>query len=148
MSSNGTTFIAINQMRADIGATYGDGLVTTGGKGWAFYARTRLRLRKSQADIKEERDQLQIVKFNLVKATYGNENTVAVSRIVYGKGIDTSYELITMGVEDGLIDKSGSWYSYKGQKLGQGLSSVLQFFDDNIEFRDELVAKINNNDFN
>jgi len=136
-----TTFIAINQLRTDIMAMWGDGKVTSGGACWKFYARTRLRLRKSKPD-KKDIGKLQITKFTLDKATYGNEGAVAETRIVYGEGFDTAWETLVLAEEAGIVERAGSWFSYGDQKIGQGFDTVVDLFKENPEFRKEIIAKL------
>lgn len=138
LGKNKITFLAINQTRSKIGVMFGDPITTTGGKGWEFYARTRIKMSKS----KGEAEVFSVHKMKLIKATYGRTDSTAIGNIVYGIGIDKLYDIINIGTELGVITKSGSWFSYGETKLGQGASSVRDILEDNIELTEELECKI------
>jgi recombination protein RecA len=137
LSRKQTTFFVINQLRSQIGG-YGDPNITTGGKAWAYYARTRIKC----TPLKGEEGISSKHKFKLIKANYGIKDSVIETSIIYGKGIDKEMELIDLAVEAGIIDKSGSWFSYAETKLGQGVGSVKEILMDNPELFEEIKTKL------
>lgn len=141
MIKNGITFIAINQLTSNIGG-YGASLVTSGGKRWGFYARTRLRFYKSQPANKADIGEFNETRIKLEKATYGNEAVEAATRIIKGKGFDVWGDIVDIASDLGIINKAGSWYSYGDAKLGQGKDSVKQMFEDNEDFFKEIEEKV------
>lgn len=128
-----TTVFAINQVRKNIGG-YGDPNVTTGGGAWEFYARTRIATSRSKGELGEYGAH----KFKQVKSNYGNQDVITETYITYGKGIDSMMELLDLAVENDIIKKSGSWFSYEESKLGQGFDNVVDILFDN----PDLVSKI------
>jgi recombination protein RecA len=137
MKPGGTTVFAINQTRKNIGG-YGDPNVTTGGEAWAFYARTRLKTSVSKGEAGE----YAIHKFAQIKANYGKRDTVTETTIVYGEGFNRIKELLEVAVDQGIINKSGSWYNYGDVKLGQGTDNVVDLLKDNLELMMEVETKI------
>lgn len=137
-----TTCIFINQLRDKIGSMFGPSETTTGGNALKFYASVRIDIRSSSA-IKDGDDVLG--RHTKVKVT---KNKVAPPfkrcefDIMFGEGISRSSEIIDLGVELGIISKSGSWFSYNGSKLAQGRDSAKAVIDDNPELADELAALI------
>jgi len=138
--------IFINQLRHKIGVLHGSPEVTTGGMSLQFYASVRLEVRRSITNDNS-------VFANGVKE--GNQTTVkviknkcaapfrkAVFNIMYGTGIDTLGEIVELAIEKGVIKKSGSWFSYNGSQIGQGIDSVKQLLNDNEEMKNEIEAKI------
>ncbi|MFH1156183.1 MAG: recombinase RecA [Pseudomonadota bacterium] len=137
-----TTVIFINQIRMKIGVVYGNPETTTGGNALKFYATIRLEIRKATS-IKEGQD------------TVGNKTTVKIVKnklappfktvtfdIYYGEGISRVSDLLDMGVELEVIEKSGSWYSYEGERIGQGRQNVKTFFEANPDMFDRIQAKV------
>jgi recombination protein RecA len=134
--------IFINQLREKIGVMFGNPETTTGGNALKFYASVRLDIRR-MAQIKDgdvatgNRVKVKVVK-NKVAPPFRN----AEFDIVFGEGISKVGEIIDMGVELGIVQKSGSWFSYNGDKLGQGRESVKQLMIDNPEMANEIETKI------
>ncbi len=134
--------IFINQLREKIGVMFGNPETTTGGNALKFYASVRLDIRRI-GQIKEgdtaigNRARVKVVK-NKVAPPFRQ----AEFDIVFGEGISKVGEIIDLGVEHGIIQKSGSWFSYDGTKLGQGRDSVRQVFDDNPEVAAEIEFRI------
>ena len=137
-----TTAIFINQLREKIGVMFGPSETTTGGNALKFYASVRIDIRSSTT-IKDKEEVLG--RHTKVKVT---KNKVAPPfkrcefDIMFGEGISRSGEIIDLGVEHGIIQKSGSWFSYGGTKLAQGRDAAKQVIKDNPELADELEAKI------
>ncbi|MBS1929424.1 MAG: recombinase RecA [Bacteroidetes bacterium] len=142
ISKTNTICIFINQLREKIGVMFGNPETTTGGNALKFYASVRLDIRR-QAQIKDG-DEItgNHVKIKVVKNKVAPPFRVAEFDIIYGEGISKSGEIIDMGVELGIISKSGSWFSYNNDKLGQGREAVKQLMIDNPELSNEIEAKI------
>lgn len=142
VSKSNTTCIFINQLREKIGAGYGNPETTTGGNALKFYASVRIDIRKSTA-IKDGDEQLgNLTKVKVVKNKVAPPFRRAEFDIVYGEGISRVGEIIDLGVEHGVIKKSGSWFSYGETKLGQGRDAVKTLLQDNQELMEELSAII------
>lgn len=137
LSKQKTTFFVINQIRTTIGG-YGDPNITTGGKAWAFYARTRIKC----AGLKGEPGISSMHRFTLVKANYGIKDSTPHVSIVYGQGFDQIGEVLDLAVEFDIIQKAGSWFSYGDTKLGQGANTVREILTDNPELYEEIKTKI------
>ena len=137
-----TTAIFINQLREKVGVMFGNPETTTGGRALKFYASIRIDVRRSEAlklgdSIIGNRTTIKVVK-NKVAPPF----KTAVVDIMYGEGISHEGEIIDLGVESGVIEKSGAWFAYKGEKIGQGKENVKLFLKDHPEIRDEMETKI------
>lgn len=139
MDMGGTTIFALNQIRSSIGG-YGDPNVTTGGKGLPFYARTRIKTSASKGLAGE----YAIHKFHQVKSNYGMKDRVTETTIVYGEGFNLVKEILVAAIAKDIIQKSGSWFSYNGDKLGQGMDNIAQLLKDNPELFEEIEYKVRN----
>ena len=134
--------IFINQLREKIGVMFGNPETTTGGNALKFYASVRLDIRR-MAQIKDGDDAIgNHVKVKVVKNKVAPPFRLAEFDIIYGEGISKVGEIVDMGVELGIVQKSGSWFSYNTDKLGQGRESVKQLMLDNPEMANEIEAKI------
>lgn len=134
--------IFINQLREKIGVMFGNPETTTGGNALKFYASVRLDIRR-MSQIKDGDEAVgNRVKVKVVKNKVAPPFRQAEFDIIFGLGISKAGELIDMGVEYGIIQKSGSWFSYEGNKLGQGRDAVKQLLLDNPEVATEVEAKI------
>jgi recombination protein RecA len=142
ISKTNTICIFINQLREKIGVMFGNPETTTGGNALKFYSSVRLDIRRS-AQIKDGEEAIgNRVKVKVVKNKVAPPFRSAEFDIIFGEGISKTGEIIDMGVELSIIQKSGSWYSYNGDKLGQGRDSVRQLLIDNPEMANEVEAKI------
>jgi len=143
ISKTGCSCIFINQLREKIGVMFGNPETTTGGNALKFYASVRLDIRRI-GQIKESADEItgNRVKVKVVKNKVAPPFKVVEFDIMYGRGISKSGEIVDLGVELNTIQKSGSWFSYNGNKLGQGRDAVKQLIEDNPELMEELEKKI------
>ena len=142
ISKTNTICIFINQLREKIGVMFGNPEVTTGGNALKFYASVRLDIRR-MSQIKDGDEAVgNRVKVKVVKNKVSPPFRSAEFDIVFGEGISKAGEIIDMGVELGIIQKSGSWFSYNTDKLGQGRDTVKQLIQDNPEMAAEIEAEI------
>lgn len=142
ISRTNTCCIFINQLREKIGVMFGPSETTTGGNALKFYASVRLDIR-SRSSIKDGEDVLGRRTFvKVVKNKVAPPFKRAEFDILFGEGISRTGEIIDLGVEYGVITKSGSWFSYNGAKLAQGRDAAKRVIDDNPELADELAQKI------
>ncbi|RLK61527.1 MULTISPECIES: recombinase RecA [Actinokineospora] len=142
MNNSGTTAIFINQLREKIGVMFGSPETTTGGKALKFYASVRLDVRRIET-LKDggepvgNRTRVKVVK-NKVAPPFKQ----AEFDILYGKGISREGSLIDMGVDQAILRKSGAWYTYEGDQLGQGKENARKFLLDNPDVADEIEKRI------
>ena len=142
ISKTATCCIFINQLREKIGIMFGSPETTTGGNALKFYASIRLDIRKVN-QIKEAEDVIgNRVKVKVVKNKLAPPFRKAEFDIIYGEGISRIFEIIDLAVENNIIKKSGSWFSYGETKLGQGRDAVKKLLMDNPELADELEGII------
>lgn len=142
LSNTGTTAIFINQLREKIGVMFGSPETTTGGRALKFYASVRLDVRRIESlkdgtDVVGNRTRVKVVK-NKVAAPFKQ----AEFDIMYGKGISREGSLIDVGVEQAIIRKSGAWYTYEGDQLGQGKEKAREFLRENPDVAAEIEKKI------
>ncbi len=142
ISRTNTTCIFINQLREKIGQMFGPTETTTGGNALKFYASVRIDIRSS-SPIKDGEDMLgRHTKVKIVKNKVAPPFKRCEFDIMFGQGISRSSEIIDLGVEYGIIKKSGSWFSYNDSKLAQGRDAAKKVIEDNPELADEIEAKI------
>ncbi|QDG66445.1 MULTISPECIES: recombinase RecA [unclassified Pseudarthrobacter] len=142
LSQTKTTAIFINQLREKIGVFFGSPETTTGGKALKFYASIRIDVRRIQT-LKEGADSVgNRTKAKIVKNKMAPPFKIAEFDIIYGQGISREGGIIDMGVEHGIIKKSGSWFTYDGDQLGQGMENSRRFLRDNPELATELERLI------
>ena len=145
IAKSNTVVIFINQLRMKIGVMFGNPETTTGGNALKFYASIRLDIRRIGA-IKEREE------------TVGNQTRVKVVKnkmappfrqvefdIMYGEGVSKTGEILDLGVAAGVVEKSGSWFAYNGEKIGQGRNNAKQYLKDNAKIADEIESKIRGN---
>jgi recombination protein RecA len=142
LNNSNTTAIFINQLREKIGVMFGSPETTTGGKALKFYASVRLDIRRIESlkdgtDIVGNRTRVKVVKNKLASPFKQAEFD-----IMYGKGISREGSLIDVGVEQSLIRKSGAWYTYEGDQLGQGKEKAREFLRENPDVAAEIEKKI------
>jgi len=143
INKTGCSCIFINQLRDKIGVMFGNPETTTGGNALKFYSSVRLDIRRI-GQIKESADNIlgNRTKVKVVKNKVAPPFKVVEFDIMYGEGISKVGEIIDLGVEFDIIKKAGSWFSYEGNKLGQGRDAVKNLLHDNPELMEELEAKI------
>lgn len=142
ISKTKTVCIFINQLRDKIGIAYGNPETTTGGNALKFYASVRIDIRKSSS-IKDGEEQLGArAKVKVVKNKVAPPFRRAEFDIMYGEGISKIGEIIDLGVDYGVIKKSGSWFSYGERKLGQGRDAVKELLKTNTELAEEIEARV------
>jgi recombination protein RecA len=142
INKTNTICIFINQLREKIGVMFGNPETTTGGNALKFYASVRLDIRRS-TQIKDGDEAIgNRVKMKVVKNKVAPPFRSTEFDIIYGEGISKVGEIIDMGVELGIVQKSGSWFSYEGNKLGQGRDAVKNLLKDNEELQAEIEGKI------
>ncbi len=142
ISKSATTLIFINQIRMKIGVMFGNPETTTGGNALKFYASVRLDIRKVSA-IKEGEDVTGgRVKVKVVKNKIAPPFRSAEFDIMFNAGISKIGEIIDMGVEKNIVEKSGAWFSYGGMRIGQGRENVKQFLTEHLDIASEIELKV------
>jgi len=143
ISKTNCTVFFINQLREKIGVMFGNPETTTGGNALKFYASVRIDIRRS-TQLKDTEGGVQgnKTRVKIVKNKVAPPFKLAEFDIMYGEGISKIGEILDIGVEKDIIEKSGSWFSYGGSKLGQGRDSVKSILKDNPELMEELEQKI------
>ena len=142
ISKTNTTVIFINQLREKVGVMFGNPETTTGGRALKFYASVRLEIRRSE-------------QLKMGEGIVGNKTLVKVVKnkvappfksctvdIMYGEGVSREGEIVDLATDAGILEKTGAWYAYKGEKLGQGKENVKLLLKENTELRDELEQKV------
>ncbi len=140
----GCCCIFINQLREKIGVMFGNPETTTGGNALKFYASVRLDIRRSGSAIKDKEGNVigNPTKVKVVKNKLAPPFRLAMFDIMFGEGVSKLGEIIDLGVEAGILEKSGSWYGYDGTKIAQGRESAKNFLADNPEVALEIEAKV------
>jgi recombination protein RecA len=142
VSKSKTIFIFTNQIREKIGIMFGNPETTTGGRALKFYTSVRLDIRRignitEGEEVVGSRTRVKVVK-NKVAAPFKQVEF----DIMYGKGISLEGSLLDLGIQHTILEKSGSWYSYKGERLGQGRENAKRFLEDNVDIRDAIEEQI------
>ena len=142
INKTNTIAIFINQLREKVGVMYGNPEVTTGGRALKFYSSIRLDIRRSEqiklgSEVIGSKTNVKVVKNKMAPPF----KTCQVD-IMYGTGISREGELVDLGVEAGAIEKSGAWYSYNGDKIGQGKENVKEYLKNNPDIYEEIYQKV------
>ena len=137
-----TTCIFINQLREKVGVMFGNPETTPGGRALKFYASVRLEIRRSEQlkmgeGVVGNRTNVKVVK-NKVAPPF----KTATVDIMYGEGVSREGEVVDLAAEAGIVEKSGAWYAYQGEKLGQGKENVKLLLKDNVELKEEIEKKV------
>ena len=142
INKTNTTVIFINQLREKVGVMFGNPETTTGGRALKFYSSVRLEIRRSEQlkmgdGVVGNKTNVKIVK-NKVAPPFKS----CVVDIMYGEGVSREGEVIDLASEAGIVDKTGAWYSYNGEKLGQGKENVKLLLKENVDLCHELENKV------
>lgn len=142
ISKTKTIAVFINQIREKVGIVFGNPEITPGGRALKFYATVRLEIRRSEqvkngAEIVGNRTKIKVVK-NKVAPPF----KVAIVDIMYGRGISQSGELVDMAVEKDIVEKSGSWYAYQGERIGQGREHAKAYLETHEEMRKKIEGQV------
>ena len=142
MNHSNTTAIFINQLREKVGVMFGNPETTPGGRALKFYSSVRLDVRRSET-LKNGADAYgNATKIKVVKNKVAPPFKTATVNIIYGEGISHSDELINLAVENDIIEKAGAWFSYEGEKIGQGINSVREYLKTHPEFEEKVTAQL------
>ena len=145
ISKSNTVAIFINQVREKIGVMYGNPETTPGGRALKFYASVRIEVRKGEKIVDDGEIIGYTTKCKVVKNKVAPPFKETQFDMIFGEGISRLGEIITMGEELGFIKKSGAWYSYNGERLGQGKEKTKKFLKENDDLRLEIEGKIKQN---
>ena len=142
INKTNTIAIFINQLREKVGVMFGNPETTPGGRALKFYASVRLDIRRAEqiklgTDIIGNKTSIKVVK-NKMAPPFKN----CVVDIMYGEGVSLEGEIVDLATEAGIIDKSGAWYSYNGEKIGQGKENVKELLKKDLKLKDELYKKV------
>jgi recombination protein RecA len=137
-----TLVIFINQIRMKIGVMFGNPETTTGGNALKFYASVRLDIRRIGSIKKGEEVIGSETRVKVVKNKVAPPFREALFDILYGEGISREGEIIELGVNHKIVDKSGAWYAYNGDKIGQGKDNAREYLKENPEIAQEIEAKV------
>lgn len=141
-NKNGVTLVFINQIREKIGVMFGSPETTAGGRALKFYASVRLDVRRKDAIGPKESPTGHTLKVKAVKNKVGSPMRECFIDLIYGKGLDTFTDTIKYGIACGVIEQSGAWYSYKGERIAYGLENVLEKLRENSELAQEINRSI------
>ena len=142
MNKTKTTAIFINQLREKVGIMFGNPETTPGGRALKFYSSVRLDVRKSEAIKTGDAIMGNKTTIKVVKNKVAPPFRIANVDIMYGEGVSRESEIVDLGVEAGVLEKSGAWYAYKGEKIGQGRENVKLFLKENTTLRNEIETQI------
>ena len=142
VSKSNTCLIFINQIREKIGVMFGNPETTTGGRALKFYSSVRLDIRRIAAIKDGETVTGNRTKVKVVKNKVAPPFREAEFDIIYGEGVSREGDLLDLGVAQNIVEKSGSWFSYKGERIGQGRENARQFLRDNADIRDRIDTEL------
>ena len=142
ISKTNTIVIFINQLREKIGIMFGNPETTPGGRALKFYSSIRLDIRRAEQIKQGDKIVGNKTNIKVVKNKMAPPFKIAPVEIVYGEGISRTSEIVDLASEANIIEKSGAWYAYKGEKIGQGKENVKALFKENVKLKDEIEAKV------
>ena len=145
LNSHSCTVIFINQLREKVGVLYGNPETTTGGRALKFYASVRIDIRRSEAIKNGTNIVGNTVNVKIVKNKVAPPFRSCQIDIIFGKGINRNGEILELGVEKGILTKSGSWFEYNGERFANGKDQGRRYLEEHPEIADELIAKIKEN---
>ena len=142
INKSNTMVIFINQIRMKIGVMFGSPETTTGGNALKFYSSVRLDIRRIGAvkngdEVVGNETRVKVVKNKVAPPFRQTE-----FQILYGEGIHRTGEILELGVQQGIVEKSGAWYAYNGDRIGQGRKNAADFLDEHVEMKEEIEATI------
>ena len=145
INKSNSCIVFINQLREKVGVMFGNPETTPGGRALKFYASVRLDIRrveniKQDGEVVGSRARVKVVK-NKVAPPFRE----AEFDIIYGKGISKSGNILDLGVNLGIVDKSGSWFGYNGERIGQGRENAKKYLEDNPKIMEDIEAKVRKN---
>ncbi|MEA4162926.1 recombinase RecA [Mycoplasma sp. 4404] len=141
-NKNKTTILFINQMREKIGVIFGNPETTPGGRALKFYSSIRVEVRKGTIITDGKSNTGTEIRFKVVKNKLSAPYTSAQSELIFSKGIDKFSELVDVAVEEKIIEKKGSWYSYNGKNIAQGKKNMRDYIENDNELREAILTKI------
>ncbi len=142
VSKSNTCLIFINQIREKIGVMFGNPETTTGGRALKFYSSVRVDIRRVAAIKDGETVTGNRTKVKVVKNKVAPPFREAEFDIIYGEGVSREGDLLDLGVANNIVEKSGSWFSYKGERIGQGRENARQFLKDNPDIRAKIDSEL------
>ncbi len=151
LAKSNCTVIFINQLREKVGVMYGNPETTTGGRALKFYATIRIDIRKSEAIKQGDKVLGNIVNVKVVKNKVAPPYRGCKVELMFGEGISKEHEIAQLAVEFGILEKSGSWFSYQGERLGQGITSVYDWLrntpDMQVAIEEQVRARLTNKNY-
>ncbi len=142
MNHSNTTAIFINQLREKVGIMFGNPETTPGGRALKFYASVRLDVRRGET-LKQGADPYgSVTKIKVVKNKVAPPFKQATVNMIYGKGISRVDEVLTLAVDNDIVNKAGAWFSYNGEKIGQGFNTAKNYLENNPEILQEVTEKV------
>ena len=142
LSKSSCSVIFINQLREKVGVMYGNPETTTGGRALKFYSTIRMEIRRGEVIKQGDSILGNTVNIKVVKNKVAPPYKSCKIDLIYGKGISKDHELAQLAVDYSLIEKSGSWFSYNGERVGQGINSLYNWMDDNPDIKSKLEEDI------
>ena len=142
MNHSQTTAIFINQLREKVGVMFGNPETTPGGRALKFYASVRLDVRRGETLKNGGEAYGNVTKIKVVKNKVAPPFKTAVVNMIYGKGISHEDEVINLAVENDIIEKAGAWFSYNGEKIGQGINAVREYMKSHLDFEEKVTAQV------
>ena len=142
VNKTNTCVVFINQLREKVGVMFGNPEVTTGGRALKFYSSMRFDVRRIETIKQGDRMLGNRTRVKIVKNKVAPPFKRAEFDIMYGKGISKSGDVLDCAVEAGIVSKAGSWFSYNGERIGQGRENVKQYLEDNPDLMEELTQKL------
>lgn len=143
-NQNGCSIVFINQLREKIGVMYGNPEATPGGRALKFYSSVRIEMRKGEPIKKGSEVIGNKAKVKIVKNKVSPPFKSCEIDLIYGKGFDCENEIATVAVNKNIIDKAGSWYSYKNEKIGQGIDAVKAWLASDPSIKENILKEIKN----
>ena len=142
MNHSSTTAIFINQLREKVGVMFGNPETTPGGRALKFYASVRLDVRRGET-LKNGQDAYgNVTKIKVVKNKVAPPFKTAVVNMIYGHGISHVDEVLNLAVENEIVNKAGAWFSYNGEKIGQGAAAAANYLKDHPDTENEIEGKV------